>query len=150
MLGLGEGDTEMTNRKARNGYDKGRPMSNHFKDKNSISIVYKDGHCRESYFNEAWVEQEGECAICHRHETNLKRSLCIDHDHTTGLARGLLCSMCNSALGYLRDDEDCLLEAIRYLRKWKSSPQETPRMPCISHTVALRGSEIEKTGGSEG
>lgn len=42
--------------------------------------------------------QEGCCAICEEHESNLKRKLAIDHCHETGLVRGLLCSQCNLRL----------------------------------------------------
>lgn len=39
----------------------------------------------------------------------------IDHDHATGLFRGLLCRSCNTALGMLRDDSDVILGLHRYL-----------------------------------
>jgi len=39
----------------------------------------------------------------------------VDHDHTTNKIRGLLCSLCNPALGSFRDSIDILKEAIYYL-----------------------------------
>src|SRR5438552_1390720 len=42
-------------------------------------------------------EQGGGCAICSRPPKRNKR-LCVDHNHRTGLVRGLLCSVCNGRL----------------------------------------------------
>lgn len=56
--------------------------------------------------------QHGRCRIC---EMKSKQRLCVDHDHGTGAIRGLLCKMCNSGLGYFRDDEKLLVSALRYL-----------------------------------
>jgi len=56
--------------------------------------------------------QGGACAICKR--TGL--TLCVDHCHLTGEVRGLLCSQCNSALGFCRDDPALLRAAAEYLQ----------------------------------
>jgi hypothetical protein len=68
------------------------------------------------------VEQNGVCASCARPETRLTdagdlRMLSVDHNHTTGAVRGLLCSNCNLVLGYACDDVTVLQKAIGYLRK---------------------------------
>lgn len=59
--------------------------------------------------------QGGRCAICDRRESSLPKSLAVDHDHTNGKVRGLLCDDCNLALGRLRDDPKLLLRAAEYL-----------------------------------
>jgi hypothetical protein len=45
-------------------------------------------------------KQMSRCAICKTHELDLKRILCVDHDHSNGKVRGLLCDTCNKFLGF--------------------------------------------------
>lgn len=52
------------------------------------------------------------CDACHRSSDKV---LEIDHDHATGLIRGVICHGCNSALGHTRDDIDRLKGLIFYL-----------------------------------
>lgn len=54
--------------------------------------------------------QAGRCAIC-----DVVADLLVDHDHTTGVNRGLLCHSCNVAIGHLRDDANLLRRAADYL-----------------------------------
>jgi len=66
-------------------------------------------------------EQNGVCAICKT--TGFKMlsghysGLNLDHCHSTGKVRGLLCHNCNRGLGLFKDSADCLKEAIRYLER---------------------------------
>ena len=62
-------------------------------------------------------EQGGVCAICGGDENG--RTLAVDHDHQTGQIRGLLCSKCNVAIGYLSDSLEILKNAFAYLEKHK-------------------------------
>lgn len=62
--------------------------------------------------------QEGRCAICGSEDWRGYGTPCIDHDHATGAVRGLLCSMCNAALGQFEDDVSRLEAAAEYLRKY--------------------------------
>ncbi len=56
----------------------------------------------------------GNCAICNEPDPSGRR-LAVDHDHDSGLYRGLLCSNCNTALGKFRDRPDLLRKAADYL-----------------------------------
>lgn len=64
-------------------------------------------------------EQKGYCAICGRHQTELKKTLCVDHDHVTGEIRELLCHSCNVAIGLLKDNSKITNNATEYLIKYK-------------------------------
>jgi len=63
--------------------------------------------------------QEGKCAICRQPETATYRGkvrrLAIDHDHWTGVVRGLLCSSCNLAIGLFKESPETLWKALAYV-----------------------------------
>ena len=44
----------------------------------------------------------------------------VDHDHSTGEVRGILCKKCNSGIGFLGDSIDTILNAYNYLARFKS------------------------------
>lgn len=52
------------------------------------------------------------CEIC-----GSTYKLCIDHCHTSGIVRGMLCDSCNRGIGFLGESVERLLEAIAYLDK---------------------------------
>jgi hypothetical protein len=56
--------------------------------------------------------QGGVCAVCGKPP---KKTLCVDHCHSTGTIRGLLCRKCNLGLGCLADDQATLIAALAYL-----------------------------------
>lgn len=58
-------------------------------------------------------DQDGRCPIC----GDAPRRLYVDHNHRTGALRGLLCDVCNRAIGQLRDDPVVLRRAAEYLEK---------------------------------
>lgn len=84
-------------------------------------IKSRDSALKYSYgitstdYNKLFVEQNGVCAICKEKQEDSK-SLCVDHDHTTGKIRGLLCRACNSGLGHLKESVSILISSIEYLR----------------------------------
>lgn len=64
-------------------------------------------------YNDMLETQDFKCAICSKEQDNI--SLSIDHNHTTGKVRGLLCNSCNMALGLFQDSTRILLMAATYL-----------------------------------
>lgn len=60
------------------------------------------------------AEQNGVCAICER-VCSSGMALAIDHDHVTGVKRGLLCRDCNTSLGKFQDSAAILQRAAAYL-----------------------------------
>ena len=60
-------------------------------------------------------KQEGCCAICGTHQSELKQTLNVDHCHVTEIVRGLLCINCNMAIGLLQDNSNTAKKASEYL-----------------------------------
>lgn len=80
-------------------------------------------------FNAMMATQSGKCAICG--ETfGLWCMPAVDHCHTTGKVRGILCGFCNRMLGIANDDTERLTAAITYLS------QPLPDMP--QEALAIR------------
>lgn len=63
-------------------------------------------------------EQNGSCAICKQRKYSKHGLLSVDHDHETGIVRGLLCHRCNLLLGLAKDSSDLLLIAAEYLKDY--------------------------------
>lgn len=86
---------------------------------------WRQGYFRREYglsvgeYEKLFFNSSGTCYICgtsgFKINTKTKASLCVDHDHSTGNVRGLLCHNCNRALGLLGDNVSLLKKAIRYL-----------------------------------
>jgi len=84
----------------------------HLKDKYNLTL--------ETY-SQMYEKQKGCCAICNR--TMLfqgvlderKLTANVDHNHTTGEIRGLLCTSCNRGLGFFKDQATLLEKAAEYL-----------------------------------
>ena len=76
-------------------------------------------------YDDMFEAQKGVCAICGKPESctfkDVIKRLSVDHDHSTGKIRGLLCDKCNRLLGNANDDTGVLVCAILYLRKAKDS-----------------------------
>lgn len=65
-------------------------------------------------YGRLYLSQGRRCAICGR-ANGATRKLSVDHDHATGLVRGLLCRPCNDILGHLRDDPEAARRMVNYL-----------------------------------
>jgi hypothetical protein len=93
---------------------------------------WKDGMLRNTYgislegYHEMREQQNYCCAICGTHETLATKAratktewtLQVDHCHTTGAIRSLLCSSCNILLSKAKEDIEILEKAKLYLKQW--------------------------------
>jgi hypothetical protein len=103
-------------------------------------------------FNQMLADQDSVCAICKKPEkkqiNGRTASLCVDHDHGSGVIRGLLCRNCNTAIGLLGEDLTVIGRALAYVATHKGittaveQPQNTSEqapapMPTPPPTTAL-------------
>lgn len=105
-----------------------------------------------SYADASKFLRQEQCDICTRpqnmqHQNGFRRSMFIDHDHTTGRIRGALCEACNSGLGLVRDSPAKLALLRCYiLRPIPELPSAEPHKSCswtrhIERTYGLSGSQ---------
>ena len=88
------------------------------------SRLRRDYGITPEYYAQLAIEQAHVCAICHEPEPQMARGrrkrLSVDHNHTTGKVRQLLCSNCNHMLGSAKERVDILQAAIAYLQQHAS------------------------------
>jgi hypothetical protein len=84
---------------------KQRARADHLKRKYGMTV--------EEY-DEMLASQGGGCFICARPPRE-DISLHVDHDHSTGEIRGILCFRCNNALADFQEDQHLLEKAAAYL-----------------------------------
>lgn len=91
----------------------------------------------------AMLEQQGGlCAAC-----RVDKPVHVDHDHKTGLVRGLLCYLCNQALGNVRDDPERLQGLIDYLERAAARQRELKvetYEPCACHVFEIAGAALHR------
>lgn len=80
-------------------------------------------------YNKMHAKQRGKCAICRKPETSKHysgtvRCLSVDHNHTTGEVRQLLCNRCNKVIGHCNESIVLLRKMIKYLVKHNDSSFE--------------------------
>jgi hypothetical protein len=86
----------------------------------NYGITYAD-------YKKMLVQQGHKCAICKGEGFKMKAChnllLVVDHCHSTGKVRGLLCHNCNRGIGLLQDSVENLLSAKDYLEGSTTIPQ---------------------------
>jgi hypothetical protein len=97
---------------------------------------YRNYHLKKCYgIKQADYEmmlnyQQHKCAICNE---QLGEKLFVDHNHSTGQVRGLLCSECNSALGYIKESRQILENMIDYLTDYPAQFLPIKKVePCLT------------------
>ena len=84
-------------------------------ERRAYDMKSKYGITPEQY-EEMLAAQGGVCAICKKGDPKHKSdNWPIDHNHSTGEVRGLLCSPCNTLIGLAQEDVDILMSAAAYL-----------------------------------
>lgn len=71
----------------------------------------------ENEYNAMLLTQDNACLLC---KTEFSAEWgpdapVVDHCHTHGHVRGILCNECNRGLGYFHDNKETLMNAIKYL-----------------------------------
>ena len=83
----------------------------------------KDKHLKNKYnislekYNSMYDEQKGRCYICGDKHTVLH----VDHNHETGEVRKLLCSLCNTSFGKMRERVDLIEKLLEYSKAYGKS-----------------------------
>lgn len=62
-------------------------------------------------------ERRGRCEVCGQVPAGKRDRLHVDHDHSTGVVRGLLCSACNVSLGHVKEDPARLRALADYIER---------------------------------
>jgi len=97
--------------------------SNHFCSEECSKKGRKDKYYIRNYgvgyreYLEMLDSNNGGCWICNKTREDGDINLAVDHCHTTGKVRGLLCSDCNVGLGKLGDSTKSIRKALEYLER---------------------------------
>lgn len=103
-------------------------------------------------YAEMFAEQGGRCAICRTADPGVK-GLAVDHCHTSGDVRGLLCGKCNTLLGLADEDPRIFIQAMHYVgahvsgatwwqapraSRWQSAARHSDEPGCSPDEFQLR------------
>lgn len=87
-------------------------LSEHCKSCRNTNIVEKRYNLSKGQLEQMKKQVDNKCQIC-----NNELPLAVDHCHSTGKVRGLLCGNCNNGLGRFKDNISYLKNAIKYLEE---------------------------------
>lgn len=94
-----------------------KPCNSYSRRRRGYKLIAKYGITLEQY-QELLDKQDGRCAVCGTDKPwpdSSRTNFVVDHCHSTGRVRGLLCATCNLMLGYAKDQTEILRAAITYL-----------------------------------
>jgi hypothetical protein len=98
---------------------KSREWNINNKDKVRDYNLMKSYGISSEQYNQMMVQQDSKCAICGIHSDQQSKKFCVDHSHATGKIRSLLCHHCNAGLGMFKESEVVIINAAKYLEKWR-------------------------------
>lgn len=81
------------------------------------SDIWKNYRITADEYRTLLSDSDGLCAICGGRDSYGRKRLAVDHDHQTGIVRGILCYKCNTGIGLFLHDPTILRKAIVYLRR---------------------------------
>jgi len=82
----------------------------------NMASLWSEYRLTEQDFAALMDKQQGCCRICLKDFGEEAKRACVDHDHYSGKIRGLLCTQCNTRLGWLERNWPRMLE---YLKETK-------------------------------
>jgi hypothetical protein len=117
------------------------------KDNGLADNYYKNTYGSSLKEVESLLESQNNlCFICEevgfKMNEHVHSPLNVDHCHTTGVVRGLLCHNCNRALGLFKDSVDRLKRAISYLEGVTTIPQGSTQKSVEAHDPSDDGDDI--------
>lgn len=86
-------------------------------------LKLRDSKLRRQYgigledYDKFLAKQGYKCIICGKTKEENGKALAVDHDHNTGMIRGLLCNNCNVCVGFLQDAPDIAGKIEQYLKE---------------------------------
>jgi dCMP deaminase len=92
-------------------------------------------------------KQGGVCAACKR-PPEQDEVLCVDHDHSTGKRRGLLCVRCNLTLGMVKDNPTLIKALLGYLMRHDSRRSWDWYFIDVAEMVATRSKDLSSQVGA--
>lgn len=127
-------DKEKDRARKREWYKNNKEYFKQYAQENAETIAknFRLSHVKRKYnldaeeYLQMLLDQDNKCLICKQPETNKTakgdiRPLSVDHCHTSGRVRGLLCNQCNAGLGNFKDNLESLRSAVEYLSRFEEN-----------------------------
>lgn len=101
----------------KNNCESQRTATKKYKADNKFKVLSKKYNTTEAVIKKLFKNSNNSCEVC-----GTGHNLCVDHCHTSGVVRGILCKSCNTSLGMLREDSDRILKLAEYAKTKCSNP----------------------------
>ena len=93
-----------------------RALIQNFRENQRDKLLWGQYGLSHATFERILAAQDNRCACCKSQDAKSKNGWHVDHDHETGVVRGILCSNCNTGIGMLGDDLVGVHRAVEYLK----------------------------------